>query len=530
MGKEPASKPLDNKSNLFFIVLYVFLVAAYLVIRYKGKWLEGDTVRQIESTINLLQNGSLASTEKSYLFGYNYQFISSLLSLLTGVDVHNLLTLIRPFWIIILPPVGYLYYRQLFIEEYSATLATFLLFLQPELMFVTLRGSHEVITWLLVLLAVFILTQSYLKSRYSRLFHTYALMFYLVVYALISTNFFFASTFIFGLVIAFIIGTSLSKYLPLKANQATYRIYSRLLMSTMAGFVLIFIFIFYVYAPAQLPFNQLRTLIEKISATLFSFEVNTNPYGQFISTTWISPWIYLALTLGNWVTMLVSSVGCVLIGYRRIILREGISQPMYLLWLLYLAFTLQLFLSIIVDFSGVLSSNLQLRLFPALIITAVPIATFLIHEIAKKYNIHHPSVKILFSSISLIMIGWLVAASLLKSTNEPWVSNKWNFSTESEDAGIRWMNQYIKFGPVWISPDERLRDISIAANPNPRNFMAYDIFTVSAGTKYVFLSDVNKMLAQRLKLILPDLDQENIIYSNGNTDIYKFRTETLFEK
>ena len=530
MEKASASKSSENNSNLFFIILYVFLLAAYFVIRYKGKWLEGDTVRQIEGTLNLLQTGSLAPTEHSYLFGYNYQFISSMLSLLTGVEVHNLMILIRPFWIIILPPVSYLYYRQLFIEEYPATLATFLLFLQPELMFVSLRGSHEVITWFLVLLAVFILTKSYLQARYLRFFLTYVLVFYLVMYALISTNFFFASTFIFGLIIAFFIGTSINRYFPIKANQITYRIYSRLLITTLAGAVLLFIFIFYIYTPAQRPFNQLSTLIEKISATLFSFQVDTNPYGQFISTTWVSPWIYLMLTLGNWITVLVSCVGCVLIGYRRVLLKKEISEPMYLLWLLYLAFALQLFLSIIIDFSGGLSSNLQLRLFPALIITAVPLAIFLIHEIAKKYNFFHSSTKILYSSISLILIGWLLTASLLKSTNEPWVSNKWDFSTESEDAGIRWMKRYINYGPVWISPDERLRDISIAIDPDSKNYMAYDIFVLSAGTKYVFLSDVNKMLAQRLKLVLPNLDQENIIYSNGNTDIYKFRTETLFEK
>ena len=80
---------------LLLIVLFVLLIAAYVVIRYEARRIDGDTALLIISSKDLMQSGSLTSG-KSYRFGFNYPVINSILSLMTGMSIYSLVTFFRP--------------------------------------------------------------------------------------------------------------------------------------------------------------------------------------------------------------------------------------------------------------------------------------------------------------------------------------------------------------------------------------------------------------------------------------------------
>lgn len=522
--------PKSTALTIFLIELYALFVASYFVLRYQGRWLDVDTSRMVQIVRSMQQYGYIENPGKMYAFGYSYPFASILLSALTRLEPFVLLTVVRPLLIVVLPPLVYIFYRQVLQREHIAAIGVFFLLLQPELMFVLMRGSHELLTWSCVLLACFALTRSYLYASRLRLFISCLLLFYCAAYALTSTSVFFATSFLFGLTVSFIIGKVNEGLFPTQDGSRMKKVINRLLFTILASAVLLFIFVFFIYPSAQRPLFQLRTISDKLQALFLNFEIETDPYQTFIPSIWIDPRLYPALTLANWLTLALSFIAWLKIGYRRLIKRDAIFQPLYFVWLMYTAFALQLYLSVIVDYSGALSGNLQLRVFPPLILMGVPLATGWLFEIAQKYRQGIKRLRPVVLSVISLLIIWLIAAAVLKSTAEPVLSNKWSFATVGEEAGLLWMNRSITYGPVWISPDDRLREISFGLIENPRTWIKYDIYSLDQNTRYIFWSNLNEMLTKRYRISMPDFKNLNLIYTNGTVSIYKTKPKTSFER
>ena len=151
------------------------------------------------------EQSAVAPSRNAYTFGFNYSIILVFLNQLTGLSVHDILVVVRPFLIAFVVPVSFILYR-LFLDDITwSALATLLLLVQPEFLFAILRGGHEVITWFLVLFGAFLLARNLSLQGKIASQSKYIIAFYLAMFTLICTSVFFASSFIFGLFLSLII-------------------------------------------------------------------------------------------------------------------------------------------------------------------------------------------------------------------------------------------------------------------------------------------------------------------------------------
>src|SRR3970040_732571 len=90
---------------------------------------------------------------------------------------------------------------------YVAALSALFLFLQPDVLFVTLRGSHEKLGWPLIVIALTSLCGS--VDLPSRKLAVHIALFYGVVFGMIATNVFFASTFLTAITVSLLLGDAL---------------------------------------------------------------------------------------------------------------------------------------------------------------------------------------------------------------------------------------------------------------------------------------------------------------------------------
>ena len=98
-----------------------------------------------------------------------------------------------------------------------------------------------------------------------------------------------------------------------------------------------------------------------------------SPY-RSIASTWVSRNVYLALTAFTWLLLLYAGVGWLIVTLR--FLRNGVPRdelPLFLTWAFAAATAVQIAGSVAADFAGVFGANLQLRLFPAFTLFAIPL-------------------------------------------------------------------------------------------------------------------------------------------------------------
>jgi hypothetical protein len=107
----------------------------------------------------------------------------------------------------------------------------------------------------------------------------------------------------------------------------------------------------------------------------------------------------------------------------------------------------------VVDLSGALAGNLQLRAFPACAILAAPVtATWLLERAPR------PGQAARLARAGLwLALGLLLVFSTWKAANDPLVSNKWVFYEAAEARAIEWADGHLaENGLLWVSFDERL--------------------------------------------------------------------------
>lgn len=183
---------------------YVTILGFYILARFGGQWVDGDMARIAQNMASILDSGSLVATTGVYANGYGYPALSLALVQVTGISIPGLQAYVLPRLVPVIVIVAFIAYRALLGRTRVALLATLLLFMHSDFLFVAFRGSHEKMTWTLVLLALFFLAKS-IGSYQNRLElqTSWVLLFYFVVFTLIATNVFFASSFIWALAFSF---------------------------------------------------------------------------------------------------------------------------------------------------------------------------------------------------------------------------------------------------------------------------------------------------------------------------------------
>lgn len=523
----PSMKPpaaldggLSERWVLPALVVYGLIVATYFVVRSGGRWAEVDTTNQTNAIRGLARGGTLALSEDLYGNGFGYTLISNALLVFTGVDVLALQQVIYPFVSVLLIPLAWVLYRELTGSQKAAALATLFLSMQPEFVFVMLRGSHERILRLSMLLGLWLLVRSFRLQDRPGAFAVHVVLFYLASFAVLATNTIFGMSFIAALVtamlVAWVCGHQRSHMLALGKSVA-----SRLALAGVAAGTLGFIVMFYVYPYAGQSLRAFKDMIQVVVALLATTSSGTNPYGQVVEG-WVSLWVYFLVSAADY--LLIAGAAAVWLWQGASWLR-GRTYPetlaAWLVWLLCGAFALQGALGIVADRSGLLGANLQHRSFPSFAIIAMPL-------VASALCRWQPGRWGMVAATALVTA--LAILALPKATNEPVLANKWTFYTPAELDALQWADVHWQEGGVWVGSDERLREAFGMEVGKRSSRVEWDIYTAEATTRTFVISNVIELQAARQGRPLPNVAVANRVYDNGSASIYRVRPSTPYQR
>lgn len=514
-------------------MLYVFLVYFYLATRFNGSFIEADTLGQSRVIYGAQVSNSLISATKPYSNGYVYTAISVFVLNITGISLHSLQLLVFPLLSILLVPTLYVTYRLFIGNTKIALFGTFLMFLQPDFLFVTWRGSHERFTWLFTLLLLFCILKTFVFTNRLTLVVRFMLIFYLVSSALISINDLFASSFMTGLIVSFIGGYVVlwvHNRLKFQTDPRIKNHILRMLYIAVSFSVFTYVFIFYLYPPAKQSLLALGNLVSRVSVLVLSKDQTSafDPFATFVS---FPVPVFLALSAFSWIVLGISAIGWLKQGrtylHRSVATNEEL--PRFFLWLSYASYAALLVAAVLSDRSGGLSGNLQTRIFTPLNLLVMPLAALTIWEAFSRLNTEIS--RRIFMVVGVVAIIWFSGASVIKASVDPLLSNKWTFATDPELKASNWVVSHVPFGSnVWTGFDERLvvgfyfdhLDI------NEQKLLFYDWPNFGQGANYAIFSTVEALRWIKIGRPLPDLESENRIYDNGTAVVYRRRPRTTF--
>ena len=503
-------------------LVYMLVVSIYFLGRFEGHWAESDSASFTRYIRVFAEQGRLIPVANDvYPNGYAYQAISTFVVSLTGLKVDVLQQWIYPLIAALVVFPAWVLYREVTGSDRGAALATMLLFTQPEFLFVLLRSSHEKFTRSLMLLCLFLLVRCFKLGNQPGKWAVFVGLSYLSGYALISSNNLLANSFFFAIALAFLIGWLLTKYSP--SFQKYEFILKRLFYSTLIFFGLSYIFTIYIYAPPALHDLAVLGDIKNRIAALF-LDVHTEPTNAYaqVSVAWVNLRIYFLLSIANWILLGVSLLIWLKQGWNWLwMFREPKNSVAWFLWLLYAAFALQGALTVLVDASGALASNLQHRIFPSFSMIAVAI----VGQTLVEWRPHR-----LTRAIPLGLTGIIFSISILsvlKATNEPLVSNKWTFYHPNELAALQWGDEHLDDVEIWTEYDERLITAYRTVNEDINNR-----FTTSAtsATRDMLITNLTRLRSSRIRQPLPVPPDALQVYDNGIAQLYHLRPETPYQR
>ena len=373
---------------------------------------------------------------------------------LSGLDLSLMLTRIYPFISIILLISGAWYlFSQAGNDVFETALAVLLLCFQSEVLFVIFRGSHEKLDWPLMMLSLSFLFKS-LKSGGIQLAF-YIFLFYLVAFAQISINVYFASTFLTAILLSLLIGMLIFFFQSRKKKILSENPVRLLYIALLVG-VLLFVFIFYLYLPALENIRTTETIYQLLLNLLFKPESVAQPY-DYIDSGWINSATYVGVSIFTWLLIVGSMIIWFWRAWRLLRGQDLFRVEGSLDWLLYAGFAIQVGASILIDFSGALGGNLQLRVFPGFTVMAVLLLSKGLVRLFRAIEIR-PFLRTASNVLLIILVAWLAIAGLLKASNEPLLSNQWMIYSEAEVQAIDWGINHLENTNIWTGVTSRVKD------------------------------------------------------------------------
>jgi hypothetical protein len=291
--------------------------------------------------------------------------------------------------------------------------------------------------------------------------------------------------------------------------------------------LLAFLFTFYAYTPARNGILIAESIWDRLALLFLNVEeVATNPY-QSVAIAWISLPIYLLVSIANWLLLLLSFAlwaGQTLAWRRN---RAWPEEPRAIvLWSLYGAAGFLGALSIAIDFSGALASNLQHRIFPSFaMVAAALVADWFIRRQPPRAATRW----LAYGSLAAV-IAFLGIVGVAKATNEPSLSNKWIYYAPAEFAALDWSRDRYPDAATWAAFDERLRAAIGICCAWEAAGARFDSSAPDPGTRNYLISDVIRARGERLGLPLPVEGDSLRVYDSGAAEIYHLRPRTPFQK
>jgi hypothetical protein len=507
------------------LLAYMLFVGVYFLARFQGYWAEADSSSFARYTRDVIGQGRLIPGAEIYPNGYLDQTVSAFIVNVTGVQVATLQQWVYPFLAAIAVPAAWMAYRSLTGSLLGATVASALLFINPEFLFVILRSSHEKFTRMLMLVCLFLLAEMVVRARERprRQLVVLAVLFWFTSYAMIASNLLLAASFFLALATSVVLGWPISR---IRSHlRPVQRPLTRLLPVLLAGSIaLMALFVLVVYPPAAHNVAVLRDTVDQIAA-LFrgSTEQSSDVLGaySYVNLSWIDLRVYFLLSIADWALLFGSAAVWVWLGWRWLIRGDApVHATAWLVWLLYVAFVLQGAVSIVSDASGAFGSNIEVRLFPSFAMVAVAVVGVGIAP-WRPPAVHRPLASALAAGVFCVSI-----LSMLKVTNEPLFSNKWNFYRPSEVVALEWGDDHLAGATVWTEFDERLIAAVHTLFPSLRNSYVSSITMV---TRDMLVTSVTRARATRIDRPLPVPPDAWQIYDNGEAQFYHARPETPYQ-
>jgi len=505
------------------------IAGSYFALRYAGGWSDSDTGSLSATIASVADEGTLLTSGGAYSMGFAYQSLSVFIISLTGLHVTQLQFQVYPLIAGMVIVLAFAMYRALTGSAVAGALATLLLLLQPDFLFVVFRGSHEKVTWLGAMLATYLLARSFRAVRQPGRLASYVGLFYLAAFTLIASNAFFGSSFIVaafvGLAAGLFLGYLSERRPPpgaagLPVGRLTYVVASAL--------VLWYLMVFYLYPAATRFLYDLRTTVDRAGAVTAGLEQRFDVAGS-VGQGWVSRTAYLGVTSPTWVLAVVSFLVWVALALRMLRRRRLLeAPPQLLLWLLYGGFGMQLAVGLFLARFGGAVANLQVRLFPAVMLMACALVAVAIHAGWRRWTTRFK--RSLLTIVLLAFALWAGIAAPLKMTNEASISTLWNFWTPFEEHAVWWADDHATQASIWLGPSPiRIAGRARAAEFGGRTGNDVDSTVVEPQTRDLVISDAERELARRIAVPLPDVRHENRVYDNGGTQMYHKRARTPFQ-
>jgi hypothetical protein len=448
--------------------------------------------------------------------------VLAVLSLLTGSTVHQI-QLYASIWLVVVVLAAFVCYRELLGSTGLALLAVALLLVQPDFLFFILRGSHEKLTWLYFAVLLFLLARSYRIAHDQRRLAVHIGLFYLTMLGMVMTTAYFASTLFAALGLSFFVGWVLVAWRRSEEPQEDRRtrFLQRFLLASLACFVLVYAFTTYLYTPALRYYHTLGLLSDRLATLVLGAEPVVWPY-EAVGSRWRYPWVYLVLISPQLTTAGLSFVAWLL--RTRALIQEkwsAESRRKWLLWLVYAGFGIQLGLGILIDLSGFVGGNLQLRLFPVFAFIASPWAAQLLFTWYQRLSVNKRLVKVALAVLAVFS----VTVSLLKVTNDPSVSNLWTFYFPAERDASLWTDKYVQESRVWLDTWDHQYDVLAFLKGyewKPTN--RYETGKADESqAAYFALSSSTRREAKLRSVPLPATIGLDRVYDNGEAQLYRRR-------
>ncbi len=514
---------------ILILACYALIVPLYDWLRFRGLWIEQDTSAFSRAIGAMASEGILLPRAGYYSAGYGYQVIGATLAGMTGLAPVDLLSLVWPFQLVLVVPLALCLFRELTESWRLGAFATLLLLLQPEFLFGQIRGNHEKISLPLTLFALWLLARSFASAGRPRAFALYVALFYLAVYGLIATNLVFGASFIVAVLGAVLLGTVMRRPSSDPAGAAALGL-SRLVYTATSCVALAFAFMFYLYPVSSGYLDVFHRGTQKVAALAVGAAPPVEMY-DYVQSHWVHPWVYPSLMSFSVVVMAVGGWEWLLLA-GRVLLRRGeeLSSGQLFGWVLATVFGLQLAASAVADRSGFLSSNLVVRVFPtfmffALCLAAGRLAGWLEAIRGDGWE------RTLARTVVALLLTWWVAASLMKATNEPVLTNVWMVYSPTELAAVEWVEGNMRDSVVWVGPEERVRELFQSRYLlTSRSGNGFALARAGAGTENVLLSPLVREAVHRFGGLIPEVESRIRSYDNGTVTLYHRVPVTPFQR
>jgi len=183
-------------------VAFAAVMVAAVWLRYAGYWAENDTVVLTVAARETAAQGTINPTTGVYQHGFNYPSLIVFVAAATGLSATTIQVSVLPWLLVLTAGAALVAFRAVLGSGRSGAICALLLLVQADFLFVNQRGSHEKVTWTLVLLLIYTLVTSFRRHRFA-----YAapltIVFYLAGFSLIATSAFFASSLISSFALSF---------------------------------------------------------------------------------------------------------------------------------------------------------------------------------------------------------------------------------------------------------------------------------------------------------------------------------------